>query len=237
MKGLLILFGETFRLGRQGTRSKGSEESYDEQIKAAKSHVKFIKNLNERNIDVSVNISSYETMFDNDLINVYKEILNKNMTFSSTFYKKMIGMNSLIHKYTSNVESYDFVLFMRADLFLKDKFLEIFDPTINKILFPSVCFEPYDKYWGDPRVNDMMCFIPKKYFKHIKHITLSHTTWYVLVRQYGFSYEDLDMMLKTYHDSDSAKDFNPIYYIVNRPECKKWHTVDKIFNKNNFSPV
>jgi hypothetical protein len=33
--GLLILFGESFRLGGQGNRNTGSEQSYEEQINAA----------------------------------------------------------------------------------------------------------------------------------------------------------------------------------------------------------
>ena len=49
-KSLLILFGESFRLGGQGNRNIGSEESYEEQIKAAKSHINFISNLKRKNI-------------------------------------------------------------------------------------------------------------------------------------------------------------------------------------------
>ena len=41
------------------------------------------------------------------------------------------------------------------------------------------------------------------------------------------------MMLNTYHDSDSWKDWNPIYYIVNRPE-NNHHTTKETFNKYNF---
>ena len=41
------------------------------------------------------------------------------------------------------------------------------------------------------------------------------------------------MMLNTYHDSDSAKDFNPIYYIVNR-NVKNTHRTKEIFDKYNF---
>jgi hypothetical protein len=38
-------------------------------------------------------------------------------------------------------------------------------------------------------------------------------------------------MLETYHDSDSAKDFNPIYYIVNRPQYKDTPNKRKKFIK------
>ena len=59
---------------------------------------------------------------------------------------------------------------MRIDLFLKDKFSEVFNPLADKILFPSVCFEPYHKCDIHPRINDMMMFIPKKYYYLIKLI-------------------------------------------------------------------
>ena len=122
---------------------------------------------------------------------------------------------------------------MRIDLFLKDKFSEIFNPTSDKILFPSICFEPHHKCDIHPRVNDMMMFIPKKYFYLINKITLNHGSWYDLITLYNLKYDDLDMMLDTYHDSDSAKDFNPIYYIVNRHQEMN-HTTTKIFDKYNF---
>ena len=48
MKALLILFGESFRLGGQGNRNTGSKSSYEEQIKASKSHIHFISNLQQK---------------------------------------------------------------------------------------------------------------------------------------------------------------------------------------------
>ena len=80
-------------------------------------------------------------------------------------------------------------------------------------------------------------FIPKKYYNSIQYITFTHTgheLWTKLIDNAKLKYDDMDTMLKTYHDSDSAKDFNPIYYIVNRPECTKLHTLGVIFDKFNF---
>ena len=48
------------------------------------------------------------------------------------------------------------------------------------------------------------------------------------------TYDDLDTMINTYHDSDSSKDYNPLYYIVNRPENIIWHREGHIFNKHNL---
>ena len=48
MKGLIILFGESFRLGGQDTRNRGSIEAYSEQIKASESHIKFIEHISDK---------------------------------------------------------------------------------------------------------------------------------------------------------------------------------------------
>ena len=104
------------------------------------------------------------------------------------------------------------------------------------ILFPSICFVPYHKSGIHPRVNDMMIFIPKKYYNYIKNIQYNpqgHDIWANLIKNTDLKYEDIDTMLNTYHDSDSAKDLNPIYYIVNRPE-HNIQTTTEIFDKYNF---
>lgn len=229
---LLVLFGESFRLGGQGNRRRGTAVSYEPQINAALTHIKFIESLKEKNINMQVSINSYTTTFDNSLNEIYKSVL-----FDSIYYKNLIGQNNLIHnciKRISNINDYDFILCMRIDLFLKDKFIEIFDPYSDKILFPSICFKPHHKAGNHPRVNDMMIYIPKKYFNFIEKITLCHNTWQLLVDNHAFTYEDLDTMLNTFHDSDSAKDFNPIYYIVNR-NINTNHRTKDIFDKYTFT--
>lgn len=228
---LLVLFGESFRLGGQGTRDTGSQESYKNQIDAALTHIKLIESLREKNVNVAVSINSYTTKFDSSLNEIYKSVL-----LDSVYYKDLIGQESLIHNSIDRVtyiNNYDCILFMRIDLFLKDRFFEIFNPYNNKILFPSVCFKPHHKCGIHPRVNDMMMFMPKKYFDLIKKFNLHHGSWHDLVVDHKLTYEELDMMLYTYHDSDSAKDFNPIYYIVNRPENTN-HETKEIFDKYNF---
>lgn len=232
-KSLLILFGESFRLGGQGNRNIGSEESYEEQIKAAKSHINFISNLKIKNIDMVVSINSYTTQYDRHLTDVYKDVL-----YDCVFYTSVLGQNVLIHNCINRINNeneYDFILCMRIDICLKDDFMDIFNPDSDRILFPSICFEPHHKVGIHPRVSDVMMCVPKKYIDFFKEkkFNLSHNSWYNLVEEYDFKYSELDMILTTYHDSDSAKDYNPIYYIVNRPENSN-HKTKKIFNKYNF---
>jgi hypothetical protein len=235
MNGCIILYGESFRLGGQYSRYIGSDESYNEQIKAANSHISFIKDLNTKNINIDVYISSYETKFTENLIQEYKDIL-----IGYEFYKNLIGQGSLINNAItkiSNIEKYDFLLIMRIDLYLKSKMTEIFDSTWDKILWPSIIFKPYHKSGIHPRVNDMMIFIPKKYFSYLQYLDYNssgHDQWAYFIENTDLTYDCLDTMLNSYHDSDSAKDLNPLYYIVNRKESDIHHDIGDIFDKYHF---
>jgi len=214
--GLIILFGESFRLGGQGNRNRGDDRSYNEQINAANTHIKLIKHLKKKNMNVKVSINSYTTKFDNSLDEIYKSVL-----LDSKYYGTLIGQTKLIHNCVDridNINDYDFILCMRIDLCLKDKMIDIFDPHSDKILFPYIT---HRKSGIHPRVSDMMMYIPKKYFNLIKKLHLNHHTWRELVDSHKLNYKDLDTFLNTHHDSDSAKEYNSIYYIVNRPQCKR----------------
>ena len=127
MKGCLILFGESFRLGGQDTRNRGSDESYSGQINAAKSHMELLQQLQNQNINMDVYISSYHTKFDEDLKNIYS-----NNLIGFDFYENLIGVTGLIHNSInkiSDIQCYEFIFFMRIDLFLKNRFIEIFNPN------------------------------------------------------------------------------------------------------------
>ena len=236
-KGAIIFIGETFRTGTQGTRIRGNPESYAEQITACKTHVKFMEDLQKKyNLEkVDAYIASYNTPYDKDLLSIYEGRLA-----GKQYYPEPIGPNTL---YTNTLNSinlydYDFILFIRIDLYLKPEFTEVFDPTINKILFPSVLWlensRIHEKY---PKVNDIIQFIPKKYYKHLNVFNYgdgNHDSWYLLVTQTELTIDDLDTMLKSYHDADSYKDWNPLYYVVNRPESQIHHSKDAIFDKYTF---
>jgi hypothetical protein len=120
---------------------------------------------------------------------------------------------------------------------LKPDFFDIFNPEIKMILFPSICFMPFHKHNNCPRINDMMLYVPKKYYKYLININIYHDLWHNLIKNTELTYDDMDTMIHTFHDSDSQKDFNPLYYIVNRPECQIIHTKNQIFNKSTFHNI
>lgn len=234
MNGLILFLGESFRLGNQGTRNRGSLKSYDEQINACNSHIRFIEHIIKKYQlnKIDVYISSYTTQYDNDLLSIYNKYL-----LGHIFHANPIGLNNLFHSSLDKIKNYeyDFILFIRIDLFLKDYFMEVFNPKIDIILFPTICFIPFNISHGDPRVNDMLIFIPKKYYRYLRYIEISHDSWHKIIKHTNLCYDDMDTMINTYHDSDSNKDFNPLYYIVNREENKIFHSEGHIFDKKKFN--
>ena len=145
----------------------------------------------------------------------------------------------------NNLNEYDLVYFIRIDLLLKPTFTDAFMYMDNKIRVSFICTKIFGwhciKYNKRiiPRIADMLLQIPKKYFYLIenKRITLTHHTYEDLLNN-GIPMEEIDFMLDTYHDSDSAKDYNPFYRIVNRPENRIWLSEgSKIYEDNTFECI
>jgi len=232
MKGLIIIIGESFRLGGQGTRVRGLTESYNPQINACNSHIRFINHIKLKyKCDIDIYLSTYTTKYNNDLIEIYKE----NLVYYR-FFNNVIGINELFKNCINNINNdYDFIFYFRVDLYLKEHFLEIFNPKWTTIRFPTICWKKDSVYHNKPRVNDMMLYIPNRFHNKINKMVICHEAWYNFFHNLNISDNDMDVMINTYHDSDSQKDYNPLYYIVNRPESKIWNSEHEIFTKEKDS--
>ena len=245
MKSLIIIIGESFRLGEQGTRVRGVPVSFDPQINACNTHIKFLDNLkNKFDCDSSVYISTYNTQYNGNLLNVYNKYLKGHIIYDEPIGLTKLFKNS-INNNKDNLHNYNFVFYFRIDLFLKDHFIDTFNPNWNNIMFPTICWKRDSIYNGKPRVNDMMLYVPNKFFDHLENMPICHESWYIFYNNLNIDDNDMDVMINTYHDSDSQKDLNPLYYIVNRPESTIWHSENEIFikpiteqftvlHKNNF---
>jgi hypothetical protein len=228
MKGLFIIIGESFRLGGQGTRIRGLTESYSPQINACNTHINFLNHIKLKyNCDSDICLSTYTTQYDNDLIEIYKEKL--------VYYKifdNVIGLNQLFQDCINNInKNYDFVFYFRIDLYLKEHFFDVFNPEWSTIRFPTICWKKDSVHINKPRVNDMMLYIPNRFFDKLNKMVIGHEAWYNFSHDLNIDDSDMDVMINTYHDSDSQKDYNPLYYIVNRPESKIWDSEYEIFTK------
>jgi hypothetical protein len=169
---------------------------------------------------------------------------NNNYYGSTGFYSGLESQKRSINsgiQLINNIDSYDSILIMRADTFIKDHFSEIFNIHWNKIMFSSVCFKLNNFHKlknNDPRIGDTIIFIPSEYFYLLSNpagIWNSHDTWTFLKDNYKLTNNDLDVMLDTFHDSDTLKDWNPIYYLVNRDISNIHITKDTIVDRTLFS--
>jgi len=239
-KGLVLFVGECFREGGQGSRLRDTAKSVEQQELASLSHKNFINNVKEKyNIDIDVAINSYTTKNQDILLNWYS---TTNLIFFN-FNKTMIGLKSLINttldnEKFNNLNCYEFMFICRIDLFLKDLMFEIFDPYSQKLTFPFVCWIKNCKYKNMPRISDTMLFVPKQMLNNKfiinKTVSLRHESWYKYVTKHKLKENELTVYLNTYHDSDSAKDLNPLYYMVGRVESSVWDSSKYILDKQTM---
>lgn len=224
MKGLIIFLGESFRSGGQNSRVRGQHNSYNGQISASATHRMLL------NLTTDAFVATYTTPFQEILLAMYQPYL-----VGHILLPEPIGLTSLFQKVLSqiNIINYDYIFVIRIDLYLKPKFFHMFRPPYKQICFPSICWFRNCVHDGHPRVNDTMLYIPKQYFGLLKDIEIGHHSWRKLM-DCNLTHHDLDTFLKTFHDSDSEKDYNPIYYIANRPICSTFHSPQKFFVKESF---
>lgn len=232
MKGLFIIIGESFRSGGQHSRIRGDPISYGPQIKALKSHILFLNHIIKKFIvDIKIIVSTYNTPYNKTIKDIYNHYLQKINIFPNP-----IGLQNLFYKSIPNNLNFDFIFYFRIDLYLKDSFFNIFDPNLEKISYLCPCWKKGCLCKnGHPRVSDVMMFFPKKYFNYLNKVKIYHNSWQDLVTNHGLEYKDLEMISKTYHDSNTSKDFNPYYRIVNRPENTIMHSDNYYFDKRDFN--
>lgn len=230
MRGVVVLFGESFRLGFQGNRNIGSEESYAGQMEASKSHIDFVNQLRrDKGAEIDVVVNTYETRYSEELKSLYDPLvfnLNHHQCGYKNIFHQSCGLADEL------LGGRDFVFFLRIDLFLKDTFFSAFRADESRILWPSVCWVQDCRHEGSPRVSDTMVCVPSKWFPLVrdKNFWAYHDGWHQLLGRVGN--EGQGTFLNTLHDSDSAKDWNPIYRMSNRPEQTKWHSEDFLFTKD-----
>ena len=239
-KCLLVLYGESFRDGPKHDRTIDTESGYINQMKACESHVKFIKELKSKyNIDTDIVISSYSTKYKKDLLNKYNDY-----TVKSVFKEELIGQSNSayegIQTYKDNLNEYSFMIVTRNDIFIKDEFIHKLNIDSDRILFTNQLWTNYDCFYDgtekEPMVNPTIIFIPNIFFYITDKINIEHTAWKYYKDNFNITNNNMGFILNTYHDSNTADDFNPIYYMVGRNDTLEWLDKDKI-NTNNWDTM
>lgn len=228
MKIKILLIGESFRKGGQGSRDRDMPDSYEDQKNACLSHVRLSEKLESEGHSVEFLIESYATRYEEDLKSWYGGRIEKCNLRPNLVGLERLASEGFCKMFISEKELPDCVLVSRIDALLKPMFTRIFDPGWDRLMFPSACWIIGNGHIlsNRPRVSDMMMFVPGKLFANIKKkMFMSHGAWVEYQDNKILTSEEMGLMLDTYHDSDSAKDYNPLYRIVNRPESKWWHSM------------
>jgi hypothetical protein len=224
--GILLLIGESFRMGPQSTRVRGTPDSINGQMDACHSHIQLMNHHNHINWKVA--IFSYATPYNELLCQQYT-----NRLFKAEFLNEPIGYKNIYQRGMDYIDSlkvnYDFVFVIRIDLLIKNAFYKIFNPSWSTIHYPFICFieclyTPKNFY----RVSDAMVFIPKGI--PLNQVTLTHESMEEMAEK-GFK---TNVMINTLHDSDSLKDYNPLYVIVNRPFTDECRSVNYFYHNGTI---
>jgi hypothetical protein len=238
----VVFLGESFRSGGHQSRLSGGLEAFKGQQAASFSQLRFLHSaMNQHGIRWQVLVDTYSSRFDQSLRDWYstKELQNVHFHFHqsppigySNLFRHALGLVKADAAHHSN--NYQFVLFIRIDLYLKDFFAvafrsavrgqQIMFPTATWSIQPTVLWEAANKHV--PRVVDTTLYIPASFlpvFFERPSLVLSHSSW-KLLRMANVSDTDLGFMIKSQHDSNSQNDWNPLYRMVDRPECSRWQT-------------
>lgn len=228
-RGCLILYGESFREGKQFDRTKDTQSSFTNQMKACDSHIKFIKTMKQKyNIDMDVSISTYCSKYENELKNKYSNYNLKYSCQTEMIDDVALSIKNIATKGVTqiNLKEYDFILFTRNDICFKDEFINTFKLK-DTILCVSQHWTHHDCFKENgvsyPVVNATILYIPEKYFFITNDLRIDHDLWKYYIQKYKLKNTDFGLMLDTYHDSDSYKDYNPLYYMVGRPQTEEWY--------------
>jgi len=230
----LIIRGEAFRKGGQGNRHHGNQETYEEQKKACETHMQLIRKIQNLGYAVDVYINSYNTKFNKDLESWYGGYLKKSRFHEKHLESQAKLLEDSIQLMNSQGIPYDAVLILRIDLFLKEKFILEYNPETNTIQFVCIMWSKYQKTpKGNPKVNDTIYHFPKRMFTKLNMLFSTSHDGHDFLDIQPLEYEkDYSVLTRNFHDSDSAKDFNPYYRIIARPEATTWFDQGKEYPRD-----
>ena len=167
-KCLLVYYGGSFRDGHIGTTKHDTNYGYESQERASITHAKLKKVLNKKGFQTDIIINTRSTKYTNKLKDWYSPF---NMIINN-LSDKIHGKDYMIQSAVKNINkldknNYDFMLFIRIDLFLKPEFYNVLNTESDKINFLANNYNPKecnDIINGDPAIVDLFIYVPKKYY-------------------------------------------------------------------------
>lgn len=227
-KALICYYGGAFREGNIGSTKRDSNYGYNAQKNTSITHAKLKEVLNEKGYQADILINTRNTKYSNQLETWYDPfniVINR-------LSEKMHGRDYMIQSTIDNINKlkkydYEFILFVRIDLFLKPDFYDILDTESDKISFIANNYDTntcLTKYKNDPVIVDLFAYIPKKYFYILDdQFKLNHNSWTYYKKIYNLSDSDMTFISNKIFDSNSYRENNPYYLMSSRKENKNPH--------------
>jgi len=238
-KCLLVYYGGAFRDGNIGTTKHDTDYGYGAQERASITHSKLKKVLNKKGYQTDIIINTRSTKYVNKLQDWYSPFNMIINNLSDRIHGKDFMIQSAIKDINKlNKEDYDFILFVRIDLFLKPEFYNVLNPETDKINFLANNFDPTvcNNYTRNqnPKIVDLIILVPKKYYYILdRKFKLNHNSMDYLKPTYNLKDNDFSFMTDKMFDSNTMMDHNPYYCMSSRKENKTSHT-DQLFNNESI---
>lgn len=235
----IILRGESFRIGSQNSRNVGIDTSYDQQKEACATHNKLAEKIESLGYSVDFYIDTYSTKYDNELLGWYGSRVKASKFHKTHLESQEALIKDSIDLLGDSLYSYDALLVLRLDLFLKEQYINEYNPGVKTIQFLSPLWRFNGKTpKGNPRVNAIIFHYPKAYYDKL-YILYSDSSTKNGMRMHDIlDYTDIVyeknyiFLSNNFYDSDSQKDLNPYYRIIGRPENDVWHDEGKEFPRD-----
>jgi len=241
MRGLMLLRGLSFRFGTQFSTEVGKPWSVVPQKKACQSHIDFIEYVkNNHNINLDLAIDTFSTSYDYVLKSYYDNYKPYYNFINKLDPGNPTAFNRALYNIVDKLSDYDFLIISRNDMIFKEKLSEVFYAPEDEIKYTFVLQYPIRKLTVRyPEISDQIpmagndfLYFPKKYFHLLEVFKKSKGDNHDFIMNILDIDKDAKVTpyINTYHDSDPAKDWNPLYKFVGRFEIPQ----DKMLSNPNL---
>jgi len=230
-KLLLIIRGEGFRSGGRFSRKNGTEESYEAQEDACRTHMDLVRKIESKGYTVDILLNTYHTKYDDKL----REFYGKNLRHAN-FHKKKFDsqyqmMKNCVESYEGLHTQYDAIIITRLDMHLKQQLIDEYDPSVNTVRFLHfICSDFLISASGHLMINEAFLHFPHRFFDKLKAITQVPNAekefaehFHEFLRWIPLKYgKEYSLFTETLHSADPSNGWNPYYTFVGRESVDTW---------------
>lgn len=263
MKCLIVIQGETFRSG--GPLSRERSASFDAAVRqkvASDSHIKMCETLQNAGCDCDIFLNTYN--LNEEFDRLITQIYGRHLRYLC-FNPNIMPSEEVLMWYTVQkmkeipTFDYDFVIFTRPDLYVKNHFLKVLSPTNQKMMYSHVdtnfahdWVDANIKYFSSlsdvdvdfrvfhdeiPPIGHAIIQVPQRFFEHIfnldfwdRHASAKKFSRFVDPKK------DIGLFAETFHWGTSCMGWNPLYSMVDRDEISETNSpsVAYLFDRGEF---